>query len=187
MQCLTIVVPYSMMVFLNCETLSSRWPPESLDVGNLCSCTGGYAGHTKYSLELIYLLGPVKATATPRLAHEITWCRFVNSRGGRGNNISVDLFMEHLKRTLNNYLLGLGANVSESTSIQISRSLRKLMAVTAHFDSVCGIDKESIYHTCKDASKDLQLVVDELQKSRLHTRALQQDIPKCQATHLSTC
>lgn len=35
-----------------------------------------YAGHTKYSLEVIHLLGPIKATVTPRLAHEITWCRF---------------------------------------------------------------------------------------------------------------
>ena len=76
-----------------------------------------YAGHTKYSLEVIYLLGAVKPTATPRLAHEITWCRFVNSRGGRENNIPVDLFMEHLNRTLKDYLLGLGANVSESTII----------------------------------------------------------------------
>ena len=75
--------------------------------------------------------------------------------------------MEHLNRTLKDHLLGLGANVSESTIIQISRSLRKLMAVTAHFDSACGIYKESIYHTCKDASKDLQLVVDELQKSEV--------------------
>ena len=41
--------------------------------------------------------------------------------------------MEHLNRILKDYLLGLGA-VSESTIIQIGRSLRKLMVVTAHFD-----------------------------------------------------
>ena len=126
-----------------------------------------YAGHTKYSLEVIHLLGAVKATATPCLAHEITWCRFVNSRGGSRNNIPVDLYMDHLNRTLKDYLLGLGANISESTIIQISRSLRKLMAVTTHLDSVCGIHKESIYHTCKDASTDLQLIIDELQKSQV--------------------
>ena len=69
--------------------------------------------------------------------------------------------------TLKDCLLGLGANISESTIIQISRSLSKLMAVSTHFDSECGIPKESIYHTCKDTSKDLQLVVDELQKSKV--------------------
>ena len=126
-----------------------------------------YAGHTKYSLEVIHLIGAIKATATPRLAHEITWCRFVSSRGGSGNNIPVDLYMEHLNRTLKDCLLGLGANISESTIIQISRSLSKLMAVSTHFDSECGVPKESIYHTCKDTSKDLQLVVDELQKSKV--------------------
>ena len=106
-----------------------------------------YAGHTKYSLEVIHLLGAVKATATPRLAHEITWCRFVNSCGGPAN-IPMDLFMEHLNRTLKYYyLLGLGANISESTIIQISRSLCKMMAVTTHFDSVCGVHKECLPHT----------------------------------------
>lgn len=57
-----------------------------------------YAGHTKYCLEAFRLLGSVSATATPRIAHEIVWCRFINSRGGPGNNIHVpvDLFMEHL-------------------------------------------------------------------------------------------
>lgn len=80
--------------------------------------------------------------------------------------------MEHLNRTLKDYLLGLGANISESTIIQISRSLRKLMAITGHFDSVCGIHKESIYHTCMDARRDLQLVIDELQNRKCLTTFL---------------
>ena len=49
-----------------------------------------HAGHTKYALEAVHLLGAVNATATPRVAHELTWCRFVN-RGGVGNNLPVDL------------------------------------------------------------------------------------------------
>ena len=57
--------------------------------------------------------------------------------------------------------------ISQSTIIQISRSLCKLMAVTTHFDSVCGIHKESIYHTCEDASKDLQLIIDELHMKKM--------------------
>ena len=46
----------------------------------------------KYSLEALYLLGAVKATAMARIAHEIVWCCFINCHGGAANNIPVDLY-----------------------------------------------------------------------------------------------
>ena len=79
-----------------------------------------YSGHTMYAIEAIHLLGAVHATATPRVAHELTWCRSVNSCGGSGNNIPVDLFMEHLNRTLKDYISSSCANVSEAAlSVQV--------------------------------------------------------------------
>ena len=53
------------------------------------------ARYTKYSYEAICRLNAV-ATSTPQLAHEVQWCQFVNTKGGLGNNIPVDLCMEHL-------------------------------------------------------------------------------------------
>lgn len=126
-----------------------------------------YGNHTKYCLEAFHLLASVNATATPRIAHEIIWCRFVNSRGGSGKNIPVDLFMEHLNRTVKDYLLGLGANISEKSIIQTSKSLRSLMDVTTQFDSVTGIHSKSIYHTSKDSSKDFEAILEELQTSQV--------------------
>ena len=76
--------------------------------------------------------------------------------------------MEHLNRTLKDYLRGLGANISEATVVQTSKSLRNLMEVTSHFDSICGIHPESIYHTSKSYGKDLDVVLEELAvKSRV--------------------
>lgn len=80
----------------------------------------------------------------------------------------VDLYMEHLNHTLKDYMKGLGANISEATVIQTSKSLRNLMEVTSHFDSICNIHPESIYHTCKSYGKDLDMVLEELStKSRV--------------------
>lgn len=121
-----------------------------------------YGGHTKYALEALYLLGAVNATATPRIAYELTWCRFVNTCGGAGNNIPVDLYMEHLNRTLKDYLHGLGANVSEATIVQASESLKCLHDISAQFDRACNIAPESLHHGQHSFGKDLDLVLKEL-------------------------
>ena len=70
--------------------------------------------------------------------------------------------MEHLNCTLKDYLLGLGANVSEAPIVQTSKSLCNLMEVSSHFDIICDIRPESIYHTCQSYGKDLEMLVEEL-------------------------
>ena len=62
----------------------------------------------------------------------------------------VDLYMERLNRTLKDYLKELGSDVSEATITQTSKSLRNLMELTSHLDSIRDIHPESIlYDTCK--------------------------------------
>ena len=126
-----------------------------------------HAGHTTYCLETFQLLACVNATATSRIAHEVTWCRFVNSRGGAGNNIPVDLYMEHINCTLKDYLHHLGANIGENTIVQTSKSLRGLMNIADQFDRTSGIHASSIYHTCKSSHKDFKAILDELLKTEV--------------------
>ena len=112
-----------------------------------------HAGHTKYAYEEIELICSIHAAASSRIAHELLWCRVVNTRGGPGNNIPVDLFLEHLNRTLKDYIRSVGPNVSSSTTVHASKSLKFLLNVGTHFDSICGIKPVSLHHT-KASSKD---------------------------------
>jgi hypothetical protein len=121
-----------------------------------------HAKHTKYSLEVLHLIAGIHSTASERIAHELTWCRFINPRRIPGGNIPIDLFMEHLNRTLKDYLMGLGPNVSETSIVQTSRSLQNLMEISAHFDEICTIHQDSIYHTSKCYGRDLDLILEEL-------------------------
>lgn len=121
-----------------------------------------HGNHTKYSLEALHLVAAVNAIATPRIAHELTWCRVVNVRGGSGNNIPIDLLMEHLNRTLKDYLNNLGANVSEATIIQTSKSLRSLLNTCTQFDRACGIAPDFLHHSKCKYGKDLDLILNEL-------------------------
>lgn len=53
------------------------------------------AGRSKYSLEALRLQVQVKSLLSPHLAHQVLWNRFVNTKGGMGNNIQMDLYNEH--------------------------------------------------------------------------------------------
>ena len=79
--------------------------------------------HYKYTLETFHTLVLVELVAPPHIRQQIVWSRVVNSRGGAGNNIPVDLHMEHLNRLLKDMIVGIGANISESAIVQSSKSL----------------------------------------------------------------
>lgn len=92
-----------------------------------------YGGRSKYALEAVYLQAAINAWVFPCLHEELLWYRFLNTTGGAGKNIASDLFMKHLNKTLKDYLKGLGANISEDTIVQTSKSLRGVMDMTTNF------------------------------------------------------
>ena len=121
-----------------------------------------HAGHTKYAYETIELISSIKAAASPRIAHELLWCRVVNTRGGAGNNIPVDLFLEHLNRTLKVFVSSTGANVSPSTITQTSKSLKFLLNISDHFDEICNVNPISLHHTKASSKEDRDKILKQL-------------------------
>lgn len=71
------------------------------------------ANHTNYASEAFHFISQVTATASPRVAAQLLWNRVVNTKGKEGHNIPVDLHMEHLYRTVKEYVAGVRANVSQ--------------------------------------------------------------------------
>ena len=51
-----------------------------------------------YAIEAFRLLAQINALLSPRMAHELIWHCTVNVNGGAGNNIPMDLHLEHLNR-----------------------------------------------------------------------------------------
>ena len=119
-------------------------------------------GHTKYALEAFNLLAHVHAAASPRVAHQMMWSRTVNTQGHQGQNIPIDLHMEHLNRCLKENISGLGANITENTVVQNSKSLKGVLDVCSNFDQVCGVTQASIHHTRKGSQTDRDMVLAEL-------------------------
>ena len=121
-----------------------------------------HAGHKNYRLEAFHLQSMVNATALPKIAAQLTWGRVLNVRGGSGHNIPLDLAMEHLNRTVKDYVAGLGANKSESTILQCGSSLGGIMAVCKSFDKYTDIAPESVQHTKRSTKKDRELILKQL-------------------------
>ena len=101
------------------------------------------AGCTKYSLEALKLQIHSRITCSPNLAHQIIWNRFVNMRGGAGNNIPCDLFNEHINKQLKCIISNMGSNLTESALQRAARSVTSLHRIceTLTFSLVCHAEQ----------------------------------------------
>lgn len=126
-----------------------------------------YAKHYKYALEAFILLAQVNVLASSRVKNQLTWSRVVNTRGGAGNNIPVDLHNEHLNRKLKDIVCGVGANVNEELIVEASKSLHAVDSICEHFDTITSIRPDSVHHTRKSCEQDMKAIVKQLSESQV--------------------
>lgn len=127
------------------------------------------AGHKNYAKEAIYLQATrtVNAAATPKVAAQIMYSRFINSSGKKGHNIPIDLHNEHLIRTLKNCVAATGANLTSQMILQCGQSLKGIMEVCQKFDTEHNLHQLSSEHSKGTLDRDRQLILEELKKSRV--------------------
>ena len=118
--------------------------------------------HYKYALEGFYTLAQVHILASQRLKHQILYSRVVNTRGGCGNNIPVDLQMEHFNRILKDAIIGVGANVTEKVIVEASKYINGIHTICVNFDNATNIKPVSMHHTRKSSAQDMKLILRQL-------------------------
>ena len=91
----------------------------------------------------------------------------MNTKGGMGNNVPVDLHNEHLNRALKTSVANIGANIAPKTILQCGKSLKGLMATVENFDKEHKLHQVSSKHTHASLMKDEDAVLKELVKSRV--------------------
>ncbi len=121
-------------------------------------------GSSKYCLEALHLMFQIHATLTPRDAQRTIWNRTVNNRGGLGNNVPLDLDLEHDNHLLKDMLRGLGSNSSSTTVTRISKAFFVLKDLCKRLDQELDIQTVSGEHTRKDINKDLYQIVQVLKE-----------------------
>ena len=80
-------------------------------------------GHYNYASEAFTLISQTKLLSERKLT-ELKWSRTVNMQGRKGQNIPIDLYMEHLNRRLKCMIGNLSSNACPSSIQRVAKSLK---------------------------------------------------------------
>lgn len=117
--------------------------------------------HNKYALAALRLQALIKAILTPREAECLKWNRTVNNKGGAGNNISMDIRMEHLICLTKELLKHLGPNLTEAAAKRCSKAVGHVSDLIDLVDEDLRIERPSGHHKMQQRGADFKLLVDE--------------------------
>ena len=129
------------------------------------------SGRTKYSLEAFRLQLQVNVVLSPNLAHQVKWHRFVNTKGGFGNNIPCDLYNEHINKQIKYILQRMGSNLTEASLQRAVRCIDPLHRISKQFDKESRVPITTSTHSTKSNVADIHKVVSVVLQQKLITQA----------------
>ena len=121
----------------------------------------------KYSLEALHLQFQVNAILSPNLAHQVKWHRFVNTKGGPGNNIPCDLHNEHVNKLIKGIIGNMGSNLTEGALQHAVHAVSTLDAIGKKFDVESDVAATTTAHSTKSDDSDVKKVVSVLLRERI--------------------
>ena len=125
------------------------------------------SNRTNYSNEVLNMLLQYHVSLSERHAQQLIWSRCVNVHGIIGNNIPMDLHMEHLNRIAKEAMKGLGANKTPRAIERIGKALGTIAPILDIFDKECGVSSVFGLHAKPTIDKDVKIAVEVLQKSQV--------------------
>ena len=121
------------------------------------------AHRTKYALEALNIQIQL-ICLSPQLSHELTWSRFVNSRGGAGYNIPCDLANEHVNKQIKDIVAHMGSNFSEDALKRAARSVSFVNKVSQVYNRQSAVPIPCSHHSTTSSKQDIEKVVTTLLK-----------------------
>ena len=121
---------------------------------------------TKYAWEALKLQFQL-VSLPPSLACQLKWGRFVNTRGGEGNNTPCDLFNEHLNKLIKEIIQNMGANLTDKALKRAACSVTVLHEFTQVFDDQKYVPPIFSAHSTRSDVDDVAQVVSVLLKNKI--------------------
>ena len=111
-------------------------------------------GHSKYAYSATKLLYRIRLQ--PEHAFKLIWCRFINTRGISGRNISLDLHMEHINKFLKELLKGLRSNMNEENADRVAKTVKHMMAIVENVENNHDINVNKSKHLQPNTFEDVK-------------------------------
>ena len=125
-----------------------------------------HSTRSKYAVEAVRLQLQQQVLSN-QLSHELIWGRFVNLKGGAGNNLPSDLVNEFINKDIKDIIRNMGSNVSENALKRAARSISKIKATCTNFDTVSNIHPQASAHAARSLKEDINKVVSSVLKNKL--------------------
>ena len=123
----------------------------------LCKADGQHS--TKYALECLYQAFLIESLLSPREKERFVWNRSVNTSGGVGKNVPLDLDVEHSNRFLKQSIKNLGPNITEKAISRICHAEAGARCITDNIDTCVRKITMSGKHTQSSVEKDLMTLL----------------------------
>ena len=133
-------------------------------------CKANDSHSKKYALECLYQLFLVKSLLSPRDSERFVSNRSVNTLGGKGKNVAMDLDMELSNRFLKQCIRNLGPNVTEKCCekcICCTEAATQMLTATINQEIEKG--SRSGRHTRSSMERDVQELVNRAVSTNVFT------------------
>ena len=118
--------------------------------------------HPKYAyINLLYLV-KICAILPQFEAERLKWNRFINTRSGKGLNISLDLHKEHQNRLLKTMWRELGPNLDEKNAARIAGTLESMENILIGIDKDCKLSDRSSFRGVKKKEEAVSQITTDL-------------------------
>ncbi|XP_072027736.1 LOW QUALITY PROTEIN: uncharacterized protein [Amphiura filiformis] len=125
------------------------------------------ANKHKYAFHCLRLQIQLKCLLTPRLAHQLTWNRFVNNQGKVDSNVELDRENEHRNKAIKQECRGFKGKLSDTSIKRVGEVAQLIEQILARIDSETTLKTPSGTHSHVDVSSDILSLVDVLHQEKV--------------------
>ena len=122
--------------------------------------------YSKYALEMLISIIQKEALLSERMAEKVKWGKFVNWRGGEGNNVENNLAQEICVNIAKTLIKSMGANKTENAISLRTKAVTGIRDILLNFDNQSDVPVSSSKHTRRSCKEDEKSMIKDLQSIR---------------------
>lgn len=103
-------------------------------------------GKHKYAYQILRLLALQKCLLTPKMAHQLTWNRFVNLKGKQDSNIEMDRAMEHRNKMFKEECHGFHGKITDTSVAWVGQAAQPIDQILHCADKAAKTKRSSCKH-----------------------------------------